>query len=225
MTTLSPSSYGRRSGGGFLPVLVALVVGLLVGAAGGWWVGHSSGTSSSASPTPSVSCPPLASLTVVALPAAKTITVNVYNATTRGGLARTTADLLVQRGFLIGAIANDPKNAAVAGSAEVRYGPKGALNAKVVAAQVQGAALVNDGRTTTTVDFVVGRAFHCARHARAGGREPQADARELPVRLPHPLPGRQHDGEGDREPQQVVAGRGRSLRTRGCPGWSRYLSR
>lgn len=160
MTTLSPSSYGRRSGGGgFLPVLVALVVGLLVGAAGGWWVGHSGSTSAASSPSPSVSCPPLAALTVVALPAPKTITVNVYNATTRAGLARTTADLLLQRGFQIGAIANDPKNASVAGSAEVRYGPKGALNAKVVAAQVQGAALVNDGRTTTIVDFVLGQGF------------------------------------------------------------------
>ncbi len=185
MTTLSPSSYGRRSGGGgFLPVLVALVVGLLIGAAGGWWVGHSSGTSSSASPTASVSCPPLASLTVVALPAAKTITVNVYNATTRGGLARTTADLLLQRGFLIGAIANDPKNAAVAGSAEVRYGPKGALNAKVVAAQVQGAALVNDGRTTATVDFVVGQAFT----ALATPAQVAANLKPTPVAVPSGCP-------------------------------------
>ncbi|MFP8883244.1 LytR C-terminal domain-containing protein [Streptomyces mangrovi] len=43
-----------------------------------------------------------------ALPKPSAITVNVYNATTRGGLARKTADALEKRGFTIGEVANAP---------------------------------------------------------------------------------------------------------------------
>ncbi|MGK5499905.1 LytR C-terminal domain-containing protein [Streptomyces sp. URMC 125] len=43
-----------------------------------------------------------------ALPKPSAITVNVYNATTRGGLARKTADALEKRGFRIGEVANAP---------------------------------------------------------------------------------------------------------------------
>ncbi|MFH0243226.1 LytR C-terminal domain-containing protein [Streptomyces sp. HK10] len=44
----------------------------------------------------------------VALPKPSAITVNVYNATTRSGLARKTADALEKRGFTIGEVANAP---------------------------------------------------------------------------------------------------------------------
>jgi ABC-type uncharacterized transport system permease subunit len=185
MTTLSPSSYGRRSGGGgVLPLLVALVVGLLVGAAGGFWVGQHRGTASAAAASASVSCPPVTPASAVALPAAKTITVNVYNATTRAGLARSTSVLLVQRGFQIKSVANDPKNASVAGSAEVRYGPKGALAAKVVAAQVMGAALVPDQRADATVDFVLGQGFT----ALATPAQVAANLKPKPVAVPSGCP-------------------------------------
>lgn len=43
-----------------------------------------------------------------ALPKPSAITVNVYNATTRSGLARKTADALEKRGFTIGEVANAP---------------------------------------------------------------------------------------------------------------------
>src|SRR5688572_9167263 len=44
-----------------------------------------------------------------ALPATGTITVNVLNATTRGGLAQKTADELKKRGFRIGEVGNATK--------------------------------------------------------------------------------------------------------------------
>ncbi|GAB3107651.1 LytR C-terminal domain-containing protein [Streptomyces calidiresistens] len=44
------------------------------------------------------------------LPSPETITVNVYNATDRSGLAQTTADALAERGFLIGAVDNAPED-------------------------------------------------------------------------------------------------------------------
>ncbi|MCE7080483.1 LytR C-terminal domain-containing protein [Streptomyces sp. ST2-7A] len=42
------------------------------------------------------------------LPSPDTITVNVYNATDRSGLAQSTADTLAERGFLIGLVENAP---------------------------------------------------------------------------------------------------------------------
>ncbi|MBB0244444.1 LytR family transcriptional regulator, partial [Streptomyces alkaliphilus] len=44
------------------------------------------------------------------LPSPETITVNVYNATDRSGLAQNTADALAERGFLIGAVDNAPED-------------------------------------------------------------------------------------------------------------------
>ena len=92
-------------------------------------------------------------------PKPKTITVNVYNSTTRSGLARKTADLLHDRGFIIGNVTNDHAPKPVVGIAEVRYGPKGVAAAHVVAAQVVGAKLVEDKRTSADVDLAVGAKY------------------------------------------------------------------
>jgi LytR cell envelope-related transcriptional attenuator len=93
------------------------------------------------------------------LPKPKAITLNVYNSTTRNGLARKTATLLGDRGFTIGSVKNDPAPKAVKGAAEVRFGPRGALAARVVAAEVQGAKLVEDKRSSADVDIALGAAF------------------------------------------------------------------
>jgi len=92
-------------------------------------------------------------------PKATAITVNVYNSTTRSGLARKTADLLHERGFMIGNVTNDHAPKPVIGIAEVRYGPKGVPAAHVVAAQVVGAKLVEDKRTSADVDLAVGAKY------------------------------------------------------------------
>ena len=105
MTTLTPTSSGRRSP---FPVIVAVIVALILGVGGGWWfagrdkgtTGASPSNSTSCSPKPSgsVSGSPAASGKPVALPKPTAITLNVYNATTRKGLARTTAaELAVKR--------------------------------------------------------------------------------------------------------------------------------
>ena len=97
-----------------------------------------------------------------ARPAALTnrqITVNVYNATTRGGLAGDTAKLVKARGFVVGTIANDPLKKSIAGTAEVRYGKNGAAAAAVVLKQVTGAKGVVDARADASVDLVLGNGF------------------------------------------------------------------
>ncbi len=186
MTTLSPSGSSRRRSSA-LPVIFAVVVALAVGVASGWWfAGRGQGTTTAAiSPTSTSTChsagstasstsgtrsasttarasstkKPAAKPTLGAFPLPRTITVNVYNATTRSGLTLSTSIELAARGFATGKVANDPAKKIIAAPAEIRYGPAGALAAKVVAAQVVGGVMVPDHRTGGTVDFVLGDGY------------------------------------------------------------------
>lgn len=185
MSTLSPvgRSGGSRRWRHIRTALVMLVgVGALVAAGFIGWSLAGRNNTSTGTPTPSTSlststspsCTPLASASGAtpsktasplsskspgALPKPKTITVNVYNSTSTGGLARKTANALSARGFTIGTVGNDSAPKPVLGVAEVRYGPKGAQQAIVVAANVHGAKLVLDKRRTTDVDLAVGAQF------------------------------------------------------------------
>ncbi len=87
------------------------------------------------------------------------ITVNVYNATGRPGLAGDAAKIVKGRGFVVGTVGNDPAKKQIAGTAEVRYGKNGEAAAKVVSALVAGAAPVTDARADASVDLVLGNAF------------------------------------------------------------------
>ncbi|WP_067071724.1 LytR C-terminal domain-containing protein [Carbonactinospora thermoautotrophica] len=87
------------------------------------------------------------------------VTVNVYNATTRTGLARGIADQLRQRGFRIGMIDNDPLNATITGTAQVRGGTRGRDRMTLLAAFVDGATQHVDKRADETVDLVLGQRF------------------------------------------------------------------
>ncbi|MET9801820.1 LytR C-terminal domain-containing protein [Streptomyces sp. NPDC006368] len=90
------------------------------------------------------------------------ITVNVYNATPRAGLAKTTADELKKRGFAIGKVGNAPVTydkkvpgaGLLLGAAEAT---KGAF--PVLGTQLKGAALRTDTRQTADVDLIIGTAF------------------------------------------------------------------
>lgn len=98
-----------------------------------------------------------------ALPVPAQITVNVYNATTRSGLAKTTADELKKRGFKIGQVGNasaqfDKK---VTGAGIV-LGPSGGVNSSmpVLGSQLPGAERRADaGRKDASVDLVIGDGF------------------------------------------------------------------
>lgn len=94
-----------------------------------------------------------------AAPSPGQITVNVYNATPRNGLATEAAKTVKERGFVVGTVANDPARKQVAGTAEVRYGKNGETAAKVVSTLVAGAAPVTDARADASVDLVLGKGF------------------------------------------------------------------
>ncbi|WP_156727935.1 LytR C-terminal domain-containing protein [Streptomyces apocyni] len=97
-----------------------------------------------------------------ALPKPDQITVNVLNATPRGGLAKETADELAKRGFAIGKVDNAP----------AKYDKKvkgtglllGAESAKdsalpVLGTQLAGAEQRTDGRKSKDVDLLIGSGF------------------------------------------------------------------
>jgi len=179
MTTLSPVGGSSRRRSSAVPVVLAVVAALAIGLVGGWWFAgrgqgtttasstststcHSSGSTASAHASSTGSRKPTGKPTkapAAALPLPRTITVNVYNATTRTGLALSTSLELAARGFKTGSVANDPAKKIIAASAEVRYGPSGAVAAKVVAAQVVGAVMVPDHRKDASVDFVLGDGY------------------------------------------------------------------
>jgi hypothetical protein len=87
------------------------------------------------------------------------ISVNVYNATGHGGLARAVGDVLIDRGFNVRDIDNDPEAKTVQAVAEVRHGPEGLASAKVVLKHFPGAVLVADKREGDTVDVVIGNRY------------------------------------------------------------------
>ncbi|WP_149548213.1 LytR C-terminal domain-containing protein [Streptomyces marokkonensis] len=97
------------------------------------------------------------------LPVPGTITVNVFNATTRGGLAQKTADELKKRGFRIGEVANATKeyDKKVKGNG-VLLGPASALDTSlpVLGAQLAGAERRTDpARKGGEIDLIIGDAF------------------------------------------------------------------
>jgi hypothetical protein len=84
------------------------------------------------------------------------VTVNVYNATDRQGLAASVAKSLRTQGFKV---ANDPLSKSISGVGEVRRGPTGEAGATLAAARLSGAKVVRDQRTDQTVDMVLGNRF------------------------------------------------------------------
>jgi hypothetical protein len=107
------------------------------------------------------------------------VTLGVYNATNRFGLARAVAREMQARGFRVNTITNDDSGRPVTAAAVVRHGPYGRLAAKSVAAQVVGpVTVVDDGRGSDTVDLVLGVAY------KAMVPRPQASQAIAPVPTP-----------------------------------------
>lgn len=128
--------------------IVALVLaGAFYYASSYWNAGPSSTASATCTPTASGS------------PAPAQVTVNIFNATKRSGLAGSTAKLVKERGFVLGSVQNDPARKAIAQSAEVRYGPNGEAGAQLVIALVAGSVPIQDSRADASVDLVLGDGF------------------------------------------------------------------
>ncbi|MBL1083376.1 LytR C-terminal domain-containing protein [Streptomyces actinomycinicus] len=120
---------------------------------------------------------------VQALPKPGQITVNVYNATARTGLAKATADELRKRGFKIGDVGNASKqfDKKVKGTG-ILVGPPAAQDTslRVLGTQLGGTELRADGRKGGDVDLVLGDKF------RGLTKQPAADQALTALTAPEP---------------------------------------
>ncbi|WP_405615646.1 LytR C-terminal domain-containing protein [Streptomyces sp. NBC_01508] len=120
-----------------------------------------------------------------ALPKPAQIKVNVYNATPRAGLAKTTADELKKRGFAIGKVGNAPAafDKKIPGTGILLGAPAAADGSfTVLGAQLKGAKPQHDARKTKDVDLLLGTAFKTL--------NVQKDADQALATLTRPAPGR-----------------------------------
>jgi hypothetical protein len=154
------------------PIAVACLVALAVLSTGAWAVYHFTkddspsntaagcpAPSGSASATAAPASPAAQQAPLTELPAPSAITVNVYNATQRQGLAKAVSEELKKRGFTIGKVTNDPLKQQIPGPGQLRTGVPGKGPGAVLAAQFPGAQTVEDTRTDATVDLVLGETF------------------------------------------------------------------
>jgi hypothetical protein len=162
-TVLGPSGDGPRKRH---PVATGFIVLLMMGVLFAATFGAVRLLKGTDSPTPTASDTstpgPCVTTTVrpgLVLPKPGTVKTNVFNATTRAGLARKTANDLKSRGFQLGTIANDPLGKALTNVGEIRYGAKGKDNALLMRFYIPGAVLVLDARTDATIDVVTGLKF------------------------------------------------------------------
>ncbi|MFE9255606.1 LytR C-terminal domain-containing protein [Streptomyces sp. NPDC006879] len=98
----------------------------------------------------------------VALPKPGQITVNVYNATPRSGLAKSVSEELKKRGFTVGKVGNAPPalDKKVPGTGILLGSPKTDKAVySVLGAQLAGEKLQTDTRATADVDLILGTAF------------------------------------------------------------------
>jgi hypothetical protein len=134
---------------------------------------------------PKTDCHPKADTAaqVKALPKPGQITVNVYNATERTGLAKSTADELKKRGFKIGDVGNAPGEFdKKVKSAGILLGPAAARNTslQVLATQLAGAEQRTDARKGADLDLILGDGFK--------GLDKPAAAEQALTRLSAPAP-------------------------------------
>ncbi|GAA0296211.1 LytR C-terminal domain-containing protein [Streptomyces polychromogenes] len=116
-----------------------------------------SATPAKAAPGPAASAAP-----AVALPQPGQITVNVYNATPRAGLAKAVGDELKKRGFTIGHVGNAPADfdKKVPGPGILLGSPRTDKAAySVLGTQLTGVTQQTDTREGADIDLILGGSF------------------------------------------------------------------
>lgn len=118
------------------------------------WSYYQADNSARASRPPAATCAPYDPKVVTP----ENTRVNVYNASSRSGLAGSVARSLRERGFVIGKVANDPSSRPAPKVAEIRYGPKGEARAKLLRTSLpKGTAMYKDKqRKGNIVDLALG---------------------------------------------------------------------
>jgi hypothetical protein len=124
---------------------------------------------------------------VRALPRPGQITVNVYNATPRSGLAKSVGDELKKRGFAVGKVGNAPPtfDKKVAGTGILLGSPRtDKALFSVLGTQLAGASLQVDTRQGPDVDLILGTAFKALNKKEDADRALAALAKPAPAPSP-----------------------------------------
>lgn len=130
-----------------------VIVVVLLGLGGAFYYASTYFRDTAPKPTPCTTAAP-----VVPLEPAD-VSLNVYNSTSRRGLAAAVAKTATERGFKVKAVGNDPLKATIAQTAQIRFGSEGAASAELVKSHVPQAVLVDDKRKGDTIDLVVGQGW------------------------------------------------------------------
>lgn len=91
-------------------------------------------------------------------PPPEEISINVYNGTSRSGLANQVAREMREQGFVILDVANDPAGRSVTGVAEIRAVDDDDA-VRFVMSQFPGSVFLPEDRPDESIDVVVGEAF------------------------------------------------------------------
>ncbi len=104
---------------------------------------------------------PAPTCTVTAPPAPQqAVELNVYNASGEKGQASSVAEAMQSRDFDVAVVSNDPYKEELKGVGQIRFGPSGkAFATQYVKPLAPKATMVEDGRTDSSVDLVLGKAF------------------------------------------------------------------
>ncbi|WP_115789455.1 LytR C-terminal domain-containing protein [Arthrobacter silvisoli] len=148
-----PGRFRRRL---FHGVILTVLLGLIIaGIVGAWAVmsGVVKFPDAVASKTPQATCP---TTSYHYLPNSK-VTVHVYNATGRTGLAKSIADQLKARGYKVGKV--DNAQTRYSGSAQVISGSAGQAAAFNIQRNVAGTDYYRDDRSDASVDLVLAPGF------------------------------------------------------------------
>ncbi len=95
----------------------------------------------------------------VLAPARDSFKLTILNAAETAGEAAQAARELTKRGFAIAAFSNAPEGVYIKRAAMVYHGPEGLDQALLVAAQIPGSLVYDDGRAGTSVEAVLGYGY------------------------------------------------------------------
>jgi hypothetical protein len=160
-------------------VTLVLLTGLVVWAAWYAWRIVTEPAATGEEEEPVVQTPVCAVAVPTEAPPPEEISINVYNGTTRNGLASQVAREMREQGYVILDVANDPLNRSVTGVAEVRAANPDHLAVLLIMSQFPGAGFVPDERSDEVIDVVLGEQFTAI-----GPQDPEPD----PESTVQPLP-------------------------------------
>lgn len=163
-------------------VTLLVLIGLVVWAAWYAWQVVTEPAATADENEPATSTAACAVAVPTDAPPPEEITVNIYNGTSRNGLASQVAREMREQGYVILDVANDPLNRSITGVAEIRAANSDDVTVQWIMSQFPGAVFVADERTDEAIDVVLGEQFETI-----GPQDPEPDPEATSTVEPLPI--------------------------------------